>query len=719
MSDEPLHTTVETDDRTYQVHYSPETGRYAYTAVNRGGPIEQPIRRENLTKEELPDEIKGATFARVDETELLRKYSLLSLVDKVKAPGYSLRQIEEYYKDGLRLLLNAPNDVLALAHEILDTYHDGEATLKTLSLRSHFRAHYNSTASLIHLDITGLSRGGKDKFTSRLLALLPGSSFRQYSTVSSKSFYYATMIKDRDAQGKIIGQHQDPNHYAETVIVVSEIADAGGYTALKAAAEEDQYSTRVHLTVSPSGDSAEYSLQGPRQVIVLSVRGIAETDTNEIKNRFLQAPIETRDDDSTLARNKQLLVNLKRGTDVRDDPRTPIVTAALDILYHNGLNVVFEAPTDEACKLLDALVALFTKTGFNATQIGQFYSLCECAAFQKRYFRGSPATCRIEVDDVLESWFLVKHFAKETVTKVAPAFLKVLDQIELLSEEELSVLGYDNFAELKEFDRAPTQADLVRRGLSKGTVSKALKADGGVLIDADLVYNEYNDLRNTTVYRRTNNSVDIDTRILSLNSVKVEEKRLEPTDPVVSKVSIGFQKEWKLKEAQDVENGDVRGFYRELVYEFPSFQEYKLPGNPTAASSSTSMRIPGNVETSKPENEKTQGEVETTNKPQKELGNVAETMETSRKPVETSVSPVPDIDQATIAQDIREILTEAKKAGLIVNDAQQLAQAVAIKVKQRHKGTTMLIANIEHDFYKLAENDHIIQGLIADITGGK
>jgi predicted nucleic acid-binding protein len=188
---------------------------------------------------------------------------------------------------------------------------------------------------------------------------------------------------------------------------------------------------------------------------------------------------------------------------------------------------------------------------------------------------------------------------------------------------------------------------------------------------------------------------------------------------VVSKVSIGFQKEWKLKEAQDVENGDVRGFYRELVYKFPSFQEYKLPGNPTAASSSTSMRIPGNVETSKPENEKTQGEVETTNKPQKELGNVAETMETSRKPVETSVSPVPDIDQATIAQDIREILTEAKKAGLIVNDAQQLAQAVAIKVKQRHKGTTMLIANIEHDFYKLAENDHIIQGLIADITGGK
>ena len=374
MTKETLHTTVETDDMTYHVEYSPDADLYAYRAVRRGGTPGMPIQRGHLTKDELPDEIKDATFARIEETELLRKFSLLSLVDSAERPlGHSLREVEEYYKDGLRLLLNAPNDVIALAHEILGTYHDGEATLKTLALRSHFRAHYNSTASLIHLDITGLSRGGKDKFTSRFLALLIASSFRQYSTVSSKSFYYATMVKERDAKGKVIGQHQDPNFYAGKVIVVSEIADTGGYTALKAAAEEDQYSKRVHLTVNPSGDSAEYSLQGPRQVIVLSVRGITETDTNEIKNRFMQAPIEQRDDASTLKRNKQLLVNLKRGTDVRDDPRTPIVMAALEILYYNGLNVVFEAPSGEAAALLDNLLELFTTTGFNATQIGQFY----------------------------------------------------------------------------------------------------------------------------------------------------------------------------------------------------------------------------------------------------------------------------------------------------------------------------------------------------------
>jgi uncharacterized protein (UPF0335 family) len=89
-----------------------------------------------------------------------------------------------------------------------------------------------------------------------------------------------------------------------------------------------------------------------------------------------------------------------------------------------------------------------------------------------------------------------------------------------------------------------------------------------------------------------------------------------------------------------------------------------------------------------------------------------------RNDLRTSANLADEPDQTTIAQDIKEILTEAKKAHLAVNDAQQLAQAVAIKVKKRHETTTMLIANIEQHYNHLAETDPTIQGLIADCTRG-
>jgi putative DNA primase/helicase len=73
-------------------------------------------------------------------------------------------------------------------------------------------------------------------------------------------------------------------------------------------------------------------------------------------------------------------------------------------------------------------------------------------------------------------------------------------------------------------------------------------------------------------------------------------------------------------------------------------------------------------------------------------------------------------EQTQLAQHIQEILLAAKNAGILAEDKEQLAQATAIRIKQQHAEWR------EYDvlgFYKkLAENDHGIQGLIADVSGG-
>jgi succinate dehydrogenase flavin-adding protein (antitoxin of CptAB toxin-antitoxin module) len=455
-------------------------------------------------------------------------------------------------------------------------------------------------------------------------------------------------------------------------------------------------------------------------VILLSVKGIPEKDTLEVLNRFIQAPIEEKTPDLQKTKGALMFSNYRKHKDVRDEPMAKYVKAALDIIYYNSFEVGFEEPDEETTALLDGLCAKFLELGFNLTQVGQFYSLCECAAFQKRYYRDSPDLCRIEVEDIEESWFLLNRFARETVTKLTAAALNIFDQITPLTDEEIYALGlnpehYPPDAHI----RNPTQTDIIRRtGRSKGTVSDALRAGrpedsstAGTLIRSGLVYSEWDPTRNTVIYRRTNDAATVP-KVGGVSSFTVGAKTYQPADPCGEIGSLEFaQVRGLFANLGKVELASILGSEREieeLVSKFGSSEEYKRGVAIVNDLIGGCLYKRANLRTS---TEEDQVEVQKTSNPQD--GGIE-----VRNDLRTSANLADEPDQTTIAQDIKEILTEAKKAHLAVNDAQQLAQAVAIKVKKRHETTTMLIANIEQHYNHLAETDPTIQGLIADCTRG-
>lgn len=443
------------------------------------------------TFEELPPNIQ-ACFARMlgsDDAKaqaLLRRWELEPLANRDASTR--LR-----YAAGLTLLLRSPNAVIQLARSVLDEYHEGEYALKTLLLRGPvMRCKFHSLSALLHLDITGHSRGGKDSLISRLVALLPESMVFHFASTSAKAPYYLTLepvCDDEKNPSKVTSYESDARFYEGKLVIISEVADAAGYTALKALAEEDEYSTRTHLTIV-NGYATTFSVYGPRSLIVMSVKGINDSETREALNRMIQGPISEKELANERRKVKRALRSLRYGKDVRTDYRTPIVRAALALLFGFGFSVKFEPPSDEVAELAEEIGLALTEHGFNLTQIKQMYALAECAAFQKRFYRGNPKVCRVEAEDVLEALYLLNQFARETAAKLTRAELKILDAIEPLTDDELCELGLDP-QYVEDVDRQPTQQDIVRRtGLSQGAITKALKVrePTGKLITSEFVY---------------------------------------------------------------------------------------------------------------------------------------------------------------------------------------------------------------------------------------
>jgi hypothetical protein len=656
----------------------------------------------------------------IERENLLKDYRIDKLIAaRAKQKGIDEAELIEPYYNGLLLLLDGPNAVVCAYRHTIDAYHYGEGVLKNILFRGHLRARYNSYAPLIHIDITGHSRGGKDKLIGRFFAFIPDGVAESYSSTSSKAPYYAMRKPVKDLKGKVTGNEEDPYFYSGKVIAISEVADAQGWTGLKALAEDDQYSRRKHITVV-NGEFTPYSIVGPRCVIILSVKGIPDSETLELLNRFIQGPIEEKTLENQQAKSKRMFENYARHNDVRDEDLVRYVKAALDIIYFNGFNVIFDEPTEEATLLLEALRDRFTEAGFNLTQLGQFYSLCECAAFQKRYYRESPNVCRIEVEDVQESWFLLNHFARETVTKLTSADLSIFDAVSPLTDEELIAAGFDHEfyisdgttphgrAILKsqlENLRHPTQADVIRRtGRSKGTVSDALKAGrpgeaSGKLVRSGLVYGEYNQQRSAVVYRKTSSAADVP-KVSGLTSCVVGAKPYYPRDPSefgefgrVRKIFPNASEAIVLPILDSIKNKDV------LYYSSESSQEYE-GGNNTDAPFSPYI---AEARTSEPGNQERQEEAQKADKHQNRTLDVRSSVANA-----SELSELPPL--------IRDILLAAKDAGLrIVNNKEQLAEATALKIKQQHlKWSNYDVLGF---YKKLEENNTEIQGLIADVMG--
>jgi hypothetical protein len=653
--------------------------------------------------------------------DFLKSYHIDRLIAKrAKQMGVSDDELLDTYYNGLLLLLDGPNVVVRAYRYAIDPYHYGEGVLKGVLFRGHFRARYNSYAPLIHIDITGHSRGGKDKLIARFFVFIPDGVGESYSSTSSKAPYYAMRRPIKDAQGRVTGYEENPYFYSGKVIAISEVADAQGWTGLKALAEDDQYSQRKHITVV-NGQFTPYSIVGPRCVIILSVKGIPDSETLELLNRFIQGPIEEKTVKNQQAKSERMFENYAKRRDVRDEDLVKYVKAALDIVYFNGFKVIFAEPTKEACALIEALRERFTDAGFNLTQLGQFYSLCECAAFQKRFYRDSPDICRIAVEDVQESWFLLNHFARETVTKLTPADLSIFDTVSPLTDEELIAVGFDPTyfipddtkphgrealkSQLENL-RHPTQADIIRRtGRSKGTVSDALKAGrpgeaSGKLVRSGLVYGEYNQQRNAVVYRKTSGA-DAVPKAGGLASCVIGEKTYYPRDPCefgefgrVRKKLANHSGAAVLSILDSIKNKDI------LYYSSESSQEYE-GGTNTDTPSSTCI---AEARTSELHEQEGQEEVKKANKSQKGTLDVRNSIANA-----SELSELPPL--------IRDTLLAAKGAGLrISNNKEQLAQATALKIKQQHPEWSNY--DVLGWYKKLEENDTEIQGLIADLTGG-
>jgi len=658
---------------------------------------------------------------------LLNRYHINKLIAaRAKQMGVSEDELLDAYYNGLLLLLDGPNVVVRAFRYAIDPYHYGEDMLKGILFRGHLRARYHSYAPLIHIDITGHSRGGKDKLIARFFAFIPDGVGESYSSTSSKAPYYATRKPIKNAQGRTTGYEDNPYVYSGKVVAISEVADAQGWTGLKAIAEEDEYSQRKHVTVI-NGEFTPYSIVGPRCVIILSVKGIPESETLELLNRFIQAPIEEKTATNQQAKSKRMFENYAKHSDVRDDDAVKYVKAALDIIYFNGFTVVFEEPTDEARGLIEVLRERFTDAGFNLTQLGQFYSLCECAAFQKRFYRDSPNVCRIEVEDVQESWFLLNHFARETVTKLTPADLHIFDNVEPLTDDELIKVGFDpdyygSSAATKERDREifknqlenlrhPTQADIIRRtGRSKGTVSDALKAGrpgeaSGKLVRSGLVYGEYSQQRNSVVYRKTSGAADVP-KVGGLASCVVGTKPYYPRDPCefgefgrVRKKLANHSGAAVLSIFDSIKNKDI------LYYSSESSQEYE-GGTHTNTSFSTCVPEGRTLRTSEQEG---QQENKKANEVQNGVSLFGNHLRTAANFANAS-----EIDQVELREDVVQLLNGFKKGRSEAIDL--TTDEVAAGVDETIKADKPELRDypVEQFYKKLITTDKEAQAIIAE-----
>ncbi|MGZ4916453.1 MAG: bifunctional DNA primase/polymerase, partial [Halobacteriota archaeon] len=335
-----------------------------------------------------------------------------------------LKPVPVDVEDAADALLKNEGLLLAAYRQTIDEYHYGEWALKTLLFRASHRIAFHSNASLVHVDMTGPSRGGKTTLVERHLAFIPHGHKIVFVTTSPKAAWYQTLewkekeIAKRDKHGNEITeiihyQQSNPEYYAGKLIVFFEISDMPGFETFKVLAEESEKSTHTYTTVI-QGKAVALQLKGPRGVITTSVSGIQEDAAKQILNRMLQGPIEDKTPENERQKVEMLTRHVLNCTEIESDQRAAVVQRAIERLYHDGLNVVIEPTQGEARKLAEAVTKAMAAHGFNMTNINQFLALCQCGAFEKRFARGDPGCCRVDVDDVREAWFIINTFSAFT-----------------------------------------------------------------------------------------------------------------------------------------------------------------------------------------------------------------------------------------------------------------------------------------------------------------
>ena len=238
------------------------------------------------------------------------------------------------------------------------------------------------------------------------------------------------------------------------IIIISEVADAAGYSALKALAETEEDAEITHMA-TVNGEALDMTVTGPRCVITTSVEGVNDP---QVKRRFIHGSVseDTLENKETKLRLIETLLNERK--DIEDDPRLKIARAGIDLIFSTQ-DVVFEQTDFEAWELIKELNALFLAAGYGITSIKQFFTLCECLAIWKRFERGYT---RIEPEDVQEAWFLLATFERETITRTSCQGIEVLKAIKRLCDNYDAKHEDDKSKPFETATLRPTRLEVVR-----------------------------------------------------------------------------------------------------------------------------------------------------------------------------------------------------------------------------------------------------------------
>ena len=389
-------------------------------------------------------------------------------------------EYEAYTKAWQYVHAEEPRAFLTFCSRLVFDYHALDRELTQTALLAMTRARYSSPASaLLHLDMTGSSGAGKNDLVSRVTALLKSEYLELFSTVSPTALQYKTVVRDYDRKtGKVAGAHSDKDFFKGKVVCITEVADAAGFSALKALAETEENAEYTHMA-TVNGVAIDMTITGARCVIITSVDGVNDT---QVKRRFIHGSIS---EDSVENKETKLnLINklLKDRKDIRDDPRLSIARAGLDLIYSTK-DVVFEPVEDEAWALYDELSALFLEAGYGLTSIKQFFSLCECLALWKRFSRQHT---RVETEDVQEAWFLLSTFERETITKTSRNGIAVLKTIKRLCAEYDEI--YELNPQLEGMVKRPTRREVVKESdVSQATVYRLINNGSRTGIAGELI----------------------------------------------------------------------------------------------------------------------------------------------------------------------------------------------------------------------------------------
>ena len=317
---------------------------------------------------------------------------------------YAIREIEQLvgtalnrdqvliYGEAYRLL--SEGKFHQFCSKLVGEYHAGDCTLRQLLLRGALRASFSSSSALLHFATTGATGSGKNDLIENLTTLLPVKNVMLYSSITSKVLYYAMRVP---VPGVKNGWVMNPDHFRNTIICVTEIADSKEFSALKAFAELNEFSAYTHKTTSGQREM-DLTVRGPRAVWITSVLGIKDSQANR---RFIHSEIDVEDQERREARVKTITDALISQKSIRDDPRTQIARAGYNLLFASHPRI--EQPTSEVAAVIADLNVLLDRTDHSPSQFKQLYALFECGAVSRQFERGYA---RVEMQDVVEGWFL-------------------------------------------------------------------------------------------------------------------------------------------------------------------------------------------------------------------------------------------------------------------------------------------------------------------------